>query len=230
VLVIGVLSTGGDHLALMGVVEVREARVVELEVGTAKLSQSSDLLLVCRGQVLPEVLDLGVDAGVDRRATTAVVDHVRRGNRQLGCQLGCRGGHGVAQELEGVAEDRLRQGDAVVHPQSGSLEVKLPLFVGEMDLELLVGLGDAAELVDEVHVPGGAAELPVGGRLEPYSLLHGDDLADALVLESAQLVRGQLASGPLRPRLDKLCGTQQAPDVVSPEWRDGQCGHHAPQV
>jgi hypothetical protein len=42
VLVIGVLSTGGDHLALVRFVEVREARVVELEVGTAELSQSPD--------------------------------------------------------------------------------------------------------------------------------------------------------------------------------------------
>ena len=47
---------------------------------------------------------------------------------------------------------------------------------------------DAAELVDEVHVPRGAAELAVGGRLQPDLLLLAHDVADRLVLDAAQLV------------------------------------------
>jgi hypothetical protein len=48
--------------------------------------------------------------------------------------------------------------------------------------------GDAAELVDEVHVPGGAAELAVGRRPQPTVLLLAHDVADRLVLDAAQLV------------------------------------------
>jgi hypothetical protein len=42
-----------------------------------------------------------------------------------------------------------------------SFGVAVALLVVEGDLDLLVGGVDPVELVDEVHVPGGAAELAV---------------------------------------------------------------------
>src|SRR5215212_7330883 len=54
---------------------------------------------------------------------------------------------------------------------------------------VVLGLFDATELVDEIHVPGGAAELAVGGGPEPYLLLHPHDLPDRLVFDAAQLFR-----------------------------------------
>ena len=50
-------------------------------------------------------------------------------------------------------------------------------------MQLLFGLGDATEPVDEVHVPRGAAELPVSGGLQSGIVLHGDDVENRLVLD-----------------------------------------------
>ena len=51
------------YFALVGVVHVGEARVVELEVRAAELAQSPHLLAVGGGQVGPERIEVGVDAG-----------------------------------------------------------------------------------------------------------------------------------------------------------------------
>jgi hypothetical protein len=47
---------------------------------------------------------------------------------------------------------------------------------------------DPVELVDEVHVPGGPAELAVGRALEAEVFLHAHDVGDGSVLDRAQLV------------------------------------------
>ena len=71
------------------------------------------------------------------------------------------------------------------------------VFSNAVDLELLLATTDAAELVDVVHVPGAAAKLSVGRRLEADVLLHGHDLGDGVVLDRAQLVGGDAPSGVL---------------------------------
>ena len=70
--------------------------------------------------------------------------------------------------------------------ERGRLEVQVALGVVEVHEQLLVGAVDALELVDEVHVPGGPPELPVGDALQPKIALHGDDLVDAPVLDLTQ--------------------------------------------
>ena len=52
----------------------------------------------------------------------------------------------------------------------------------------------AADLVEEIHVPGAAAKLAVGDALEPDLLLHPDYFANGFVLDAAQL-RGRQAAG-----------------------------------
>ena len=64
-------------------------------------------------------------------------------------------------------------------------ELDVALGVVELDRQVARRLGDAVERVDEVHVPGGAAELAVGDRLQPDLLLHAHDVADRLVLDRA---------------------------------------------
>jgi hypothetical protein len=49
-------------------------------------------------------------------------------------------------------------------------------------------------------VPGAAAKLPVGGRLEADVLLHGHHLGDGIVLDRAQLIGGDAPSGVLLTR------------------------------
>ena len=99
-----------------------------------------------------------------------------------------------------------------------SNEVSLVLLCIEMR-ELLVGLGDAAELVDEVHVPGPAAELAVGGRLEADALLRRDGLDDRGVLGLAQLLAADRARGELLAGVQQGRRAQQAPDVIGAERR-----------
>ena len=76
---------------------------------------------------------------------------------------------------------------------------------------------DTAEPVDEVHVPGGAAELAVGGRLQTDVLLHRDHIADRVVLDHAQLLVGDASGGVVVARLQQPPRAQQASDVVRPE-------------
>ena len=83
-------------------------------------------------------------------------------------------------------------------------ELEVALLVVELDLDLLVGLVDAVELVDEVHVPRRAAELTVGGRLEADLLLHPDRVANRLVLDSPQLVGADPALRELLAGLEQL--------------------------
>ena len=74
-------------------------------------------------------------------------------------------------------------------------------------------------------MPGGAAELAVGGRLQADLVLQADNVADGLVLDLAQgrIVDG--AGGVLLARPVQGGGPQQAADVVGPERRTGALGH-----
>jgi hypothetical protein len=85
---------------------------------------------------------------------------------------------------------------------------------------VVLHLAAPAELVDEVHVPGGAAELAVRGRAQAHLLLHAHDLADGVVLDGVQLLVVELAVGVRRARVEQPLRAQQAADVVGAErWR-----------
>jgi hypothetical protein len=215
VLVLGVASQRGYVLALAGVVQVGEGRVVELEVGAAEVAQGPKLVGVGGGEVLPEPLEVGVDVLVDGRPAAAVVDHARGWDRELRR----RRRHGLLQEPEGVGEDGLLEVHALLDPQRRRGELYRPLGVAELHAHVVLSLLHAAEPVDKVHVPGGAAELPVRRRPQANLLLHPDDLAYGPVLYGPQLVRGGAACGKILAGSQELGGTQQAPDVVGAEGR-----------
>ena len=84
---------------------------------------------------------------------------------------------------------------------------------GLLDRDRDVGL-DAAELLEEVDVEVGAAELAVGDALEAHVLLELHDLGDRLVFDLAQLLGRDLALGLLLARLQQVLGAQEAADVV----------------
>ena len=101
----------------------------------------------------------------------------------------------------------------------GRRVVVLALLVAEMHVEALaLDLLHAAELVDEVHVPGGAAELAVGRGLQPDLLLHGHDFADRLVLHRPQPIGVDAPGGVVLPGGQQLGRAQQAAHVVGAEW------------
>ena len=68
---------------------------------------------------------------------------------------------------------------------------RLGLGLDALELDALVGLVDldARQVLEEIEVPPGAAELAVGGELEADLLLLPDDLPDLLVLDGLELRR-----------------------------------------
>src|SRR5690606_13365752 len=84
VLVLAVAADLIDVGALARIVEVREARVVNLQVGAAEPAEFLDLPRVDFGEGGPELLHVGIDGRIDGRSAAAVVDHAGRGFRQLG--------------------------------------------------------------------------------------------------------------------------------------------------
>ncbi len=198
-----------DVLALRRIVEVGKARVVELQVGAPERAERLDLVGVHLLQVAPEFFDVGVDRGVDCGPAAAIVDHARRRDRQLRCRLGHR-----PEKREVVGEDALLELQLAGHPHGRRRELDVALFVVELHLQVVVRLGNAANLIDEVHVPGRAAVLAVGHPLESDILLHPDDRADGRVLDPALVLGRNPALRVVIPGLEHLGRAQQAANVV----------------
>jgi hypothetical protein len=199
--VVGVLAAGGDLGPLGRVVEVGQGRVVELQVGAALIGEPGHLVGVGCGQVGPEPLDVGIDLRVDRGGAAAVVDHVRRGDGQLGGHP--RGCHRL-QVAEILTEDRFVHPQLAAHVQGGRSPLDVACRVVELHRQMARRLADPADLIDEVHVPGGAAELPVGHRPQPHVPLHRHHIGDRRVLHLAQPCAIDL------PRREVVPGRQQA--------------------
>ena len=122
------------------------------------------------------------------------------------------------------------QRDLARHSHRRGRVVVLALLVLELHVQALaLHLLDAAELVDEVHVPGLAAELAVGGRLQAHVLLHGHDLADGLVLGRLERVVVDRARGVVVACLEQRLRPQQAAYVVRPERRLVPMRHRLPR-
>ena len=68
----------------------------------------------------------------------------------------------------------------------------------------------------------GAAEFAVGDALQAHVLLALDDLADALVLDGAQLGGGERPGEELLARLAQPLRPQEAADVIGAEGGTGQ--------
>jgi hypothetical protein len=104
-------------------------------------------------------------------------------------------------------------------------ELDRPFGVTELDGDVVGGVVDPAQLVDEIHVPRGATELAVGGRLQPDLLLLAHDVADRRVLDPAELIGVDPPLGEVLARLEQLGRSQEAADVVGAEGRGGSSGH-----
>ena len=112
-------------LSLLGIVEVSQARVVELQVGAAQRAETAHLLAVGRRQIGPELIHPGVDRFIDRGAASAVVDHARGGDGELRRLLRRDAG---LQKRERLSEDRLRDPDLAVDTQRRRGELQRPSF------------------------------------------------------------------------------------------------------
>ena len=215
VLVFSVVATGSQQGPLTGIVQVGETGVVELEISATQVRQGGHLVCIGSAQVVPELLDVGVDTRVDGGRAAPVVHHARRRDGQLR-----RRGRGrLLEESERLTENGRRQGDLVVDTQGGGLERDGALRVVKLDLQPVIRRPDPAELVDEVHVPCRPAELAIGRRLEADVLLSLHHCANGVVLSGAELLRRHAAGGEVLAGLKHRLWSQQTTDVVSPKRR-----------
>ncbi len=215
--VVGVVATGSQRGALVGIIEARQAGVVELQVAAAQRVEGVDLVGVRGGEIGPERVEVQVAAAVDGGGAAAQEHHAGRRDGHLRHRRTYR----AREEPEVVGEDRFVEVQRLADGQSRGDELADAFVVAELHHEFLVGADDAAQLVDEVHVPGVAAELPVGRRAEAEVLLEGDDLADGVVFSRAETVGVDAAGREVVTGLYEVSGAQQAADVLGPEWRLG---------
>ena len=68
-----------------------------------------------------------------------------------------------------------------------------PCSLRNCTFKLSCTFGGAADLVEEIHVPGGAAEFAVGDALQADFLLQLDHVADRIVFDAAEIGRGDTA-------------------------------------
>src|SRR5690348_10283737 len=107
-----------------------------------------------------------------------------------------------------------------MYAERGRGELQPALLVAELHRDALIGGRiDAAQPIDEVHMPGRPPELAIGGSLQTHLLLAADDLPDRLVLHLPQLVPADGAVGEILPGLQEPGRPQQAPYVIGPERR-----------
>src|SRR5260370_40495554 len=210
----------GDVVALRRVVEICQAGVVELEIAATELAQRRDLVGIDAAEIVPERGEVGIDLVVDGGAAAAVMHHARRGHGELRRCLGDR-----FQEGERLGEDRPLERELAGDAQRRRGELDVALLVVELDREIVLHLGDAADLVEEIHVPGGAAVLAVGDALEADLLLHLHRLGHGVVLDPAHRRARKAARLVLLARLQQFLGPQQAADMVGAEGRRGARRH-----
>ena len=209
-------------LALRRIIQIGQAGVIELQVGAAELAQAFNLIRVDLLQVPPELFHVRIDRLVDRRATAAVMSHVRRGNGEFGGAC-C----GRFEELKIFAEDTFLELELSAHANGRRRKFDVALLVVEFHLHIVVGFGHSADLVEKVHVPGSTPMLAVGDALQPDVLLHFDHFADGLILEVAQFGGRDAAGLMLFTRLQEFFRAQQASHVVGAKRRFVSAAHLA---
>ena len=202
---------------LLGVAEIGDVHLVELQVAAAGAGEGLDRTVIGGAEIGEEAVEVGIDLRVDGLPSAAEMQHRGRRNGLLGHGALRMGG----EELVVVDHDRLAPADLAVDAQR---VVELHA-AGELDL--LVGLVElhAVEAGYEVVVPVGAAILAVGDGAQADLTLSGDGPLDHAVLQRAQLgIVRQLALGVRRAGGFQLGRTQEAADMVGAEGRAGARG------
>ncbi len=212
-LVFAVQALGVHVFALGRIVQIGEGGVVHLQIAAAQPAERLDLFGVDRAEVVPELLDVGVDVRVDDVLAAPVVHHARRWDRELGHALG----HDRFEELEILAEDALLILQLADDAQGRGGEFDAALVVVELDFQVVLDLLDPAELVEEIHVPGAAAVFAVGDSQKAEILLQLHGLANRLVLGGPELGLGDLALLIAGAGVQQLGRAQEAAHMIGAE-------------
>ena len=154
---VGVVAALAGGFAHAVVAQVGEVGVVHLHVAAAGVVERLQLLAVGRGHVVVEDrLQLGIGLAADAGAAAAEVQHGRAGDGHLGRHAG---GDLALQVLEVGLLDVLHVAHLVDHADHRRRQFLRAVGLPHGDRD--VGL-HAAELLEEVDVEVGAAELAVG--------------------------------------------------------------------
>ena len=181
-------------------------------------AELSDLARVDLRQIVPELLDVGINRGIDRRAPAAIVHHAGRRDGQFGRGVGYR----LEERRSRRRKCTLSSLSLPLHLQCGGSEFDHALLVAELSFHVVLHLGRATHLVQEIHVPGGAAELAVGDTFQSQIFLLADDFADGLIFNTAQIGRSDASALFVFAGLEQLWRTEQAAHVIGAEgWSFG---------
>ena len=121
-----------------------------------------------------------------------------------------------------VAEDAFVELELALDLQGGGGEFDHALIVAELHFHVVLHLGGAAHLVEEIHVPGGAAELAVGDAFQAEVFLPADNVTDGLVFNAAQVGLADAAVLFVFASFEQLWRTKQAADMVGAKgWSFG---------
>ena len=106
----------------------------------------------------------------------------------------------------------------------GRGEIDIATFAVKADGNAALDL-DAFQLLEEVDMEIGAAELAVGNALEPEIFLESDDIANRLVFDHSLRVAIDLCALVPIARVEQSFGSKEAADVIGTERWGGACGH-----
>src|SRR6266851_8378200 len=213
-LTLAVAAKPGDVLPLRWVIQIRETRVVELEIGAAKLSERLKLVGVDPPEVVPKFFQVGIDGSVDSGATAPVMHHARRRDGKLRR----RAGHGF-QELEIFTEDALFERQLADDAERAEGGFNVTTLIAELDFQAFSAPGNAADLVKKIHVPRPTAIFTVGNAPKADVLLHLHRFADGLVLNATQFGSRDTTLLMFLARLKHFFRPQEAANVIGAKRR-----------
>ena len=174
-----VVAARRQHLALLRIAQIGEGDVVELEVAAAGVVEGADGLRVGRSQVGVIRVHVGVEAGIDHAATRPVVQHAGTRDRHLGDPVGV-----PSQEPEVLDHRVAGEADAARDPEP------LGLQLHALKLNALVEphARHAVEMLEEVVMPEGAAELAVRHGFQASLLLTTYERHDLGIFDGPERV------------------------------------------
>lgn len=195
-------------LAHVRVAEVGEVGVVELDEAAAGVVEAGEFLLVHAGEVLEELVEVGVGFDGDGGAAAAEVDHGGGGDAHFG---GCAAAMFLdllLEELEVFDLDGLGVAELAGHCKDGRRET---VWADETCLALDL---NARQVLEEVQVEVCAAELAICDGTDAVLDLLLCDIGDCGVLNLAQFVEVRLLVRDGLAGVQDGLGTQERPDVV----------------
>lgn len=201
----------GSLLAHLGITEVGEVGVIELDHSAASLIQVRQLLLVDTDKVLKERLEGRIGFRANSLTPTTEVHHGWAGNADFGGSVDTGLLDLAADEVEVINLDGLGMAKLSDNGQGRGSEALLANIGGGKGALAL----NSVQMLEEVDVEISAAELAVGHGPDAILNLTGDDLGDVLVLDLAKFRGGDRGLGvKLLAGGEEGLGAEERSDVV----------------